>query len=593
MLGVRHAHTFILNLLGIAWLTTATDFPSGVTAAAGLAPTTVITPDVSAFVEGVLNSSTIPGVTMGVVRLAPADKQPVVELAAWGRQTEESDGHDLIPDALFALASCSKAFLATSIGLLMEDYVHGRNVTPLPPAVDTFDWDTKVQELLPDEWALQDEWANVKANLRDAFGHVTGLPRHDYSYRPGDTHEDIVKRQRLLPPAWELREQWSYNNQMYMVGARIIEKYAQVPYGTFVTSRIFKPLNMTSSTYSPSAAARTGRVTQTWTRGVRRIPYWFSDEVNTLFSGPGGAISNVEDMTKWLATLLNGGVDPRTNITIVPASVLANMTTSRAIESGVPALDISIVGYGMGWFRQSYKGHDAVWHFGAIPGFSLLAAFLPADNLGVVILANMDEKQDATTSILYRVTDEALDLPRSDELKLDTQFDAQTPLLQMQDVVEPPADPLPLDLEAYTGNYTSAAYGTISFCAPTSTSAYCTHVLSAFAPVEAASADTLPAARLYAVWPRVWSSHIRLRHTSGNTFGLVFPRLFPEGYGENKTAFEFYDSVVSVGRVEFEVEGGQVQGFAMITQADAAAARAERTNGAIREIGDAWFDKLE
>lgn len=99
MLGVRHAHTLILSLLGIAWLTTATDSPSDVTAAAGLSPTTVITSDVSTFVEGVLNSSTIPGVTMGVVRLAPADKQPVVELAAWGRQTEEGNGRDLTPDA--------------------------------------------------------------------------------------------------------------------------------------------------------------------------------------------------------------------------------------------------------------------------------------------------------------------------------------------------------------------------------------------------------------------------------------------------------------------------------------------------------------
>lgn len=65
----------------------------------------------------------------------------------------------------------------------MDDYVHGRNVTPLPPAVDAFDWDTKMQELLPDEWALQDGWANVKANLRDAFGHVTGLPRSVFGLR--------------------------------------------------------------------------------------------------------------------------------------------------------------------------------------------------------------------------------------------------------------------------------------------------------------------------------------------------------------------------------------------------------------------------
>lgn len=99
MLGARPGYTLTLSLLGVAWLTTAADPSSNVVTAAGLSPLTVITPDVSAFVEGVLNSSTIPGVTVGVVRLAPADKQPVVELAAWGRQTEEGDGHDLTPDA--------------------------------------------------------------------------------------------------------------------------------------------------------------------------------------------------------------------------------------------------------------------------------------------------------------------------------------------------------------------------------------------------------------------------------------------------------------------------------------------------------------
>ena len=56
--------------------------------------------------------------------------------------------------------------------------------------------------------------------------------------------------------------------------------------------------------------------------------------------------------------LLNGGVDPQTNMTIVPAATLANMTTARGIENGAPAGDVSIVGYGMGWYRMSYKGHD-------------------------------------------------------------------------------------------------------------------------------------------------------------------------------------------------------------------------------------------
>ncbi|KAI0669553.1 beta-lactamase/transpeptidase-like protein [Trametes maxima] len=565
----------------------------------------VITPDVSAFVQGVLDRSAIPGLSLGVVRLED-NKHPTVEQTSWGRQTEEGDGNDLTPQALFALVSCSKAFLVASVGLLIDDYAHGRNATPLPPGVKVFDWDTKIQNLLPGEWALVDDWATSKTNLRDLFGHVTGLPRHDYSYRPGDTAEDVMRRARHLIPANELREQWAYSNQGYIVGAHILAKYANVSVDAFVSSRIFEPLNMTSSTYSPTKAAESGRLTQTWTRGVRRIPYWFSEEVHGLFAGAGGVISDIHDMTKWLAMLLNNGVDPITGRAVLPASIITNMTAARVVQNGAPAGDVSIIGYGMGWFRMAYKGHDVVWHFGAMPGFSTLVAFLPKDNIGVVIMANMDEKLNDTLAILFRVIDEALGLVRTSAPTLylqpfsthhssgpaqlsDIPGQGVQAALSLQDAA---GNPLPLPLFVYTGTYSNVAYGNITLCAPLSTSSDCAAVLDAFAPVEAVSGDRLPAARLYAAWPRVWSSHVRLRHTSGNTFGLVFPRLFPQGYGQNTTAFEFYDSVISVGRVEFVVEEGQVSGFAMITDEAAATARARRTAGTVHDVGDAWFEKI-
>ena len=219
-----------------------------------------------------------------------------------------------------------------------------------------------------------------------------------------------------------------------MVGAHIISKLSGMSYQAFASSRLFAPLNMSSTTFSPSEAAKSGRLTQTWTRGVRRVPFWFPDNVAELFAGAGGIISSAEDMvrsqvscthraygteqqlqTKWLATLLNKGVYPVTNDTIIPLAVFEEMTTARAIVGGVSAGPVSIVGYGMGWFRMSYKGHDVVWHFGAIPGFSLLVAFLPEDNLGVVLLANMDEKQNDNMEVLYRVIDEALSLPGNTE----------------------------------------------------------------------------------------------------------------------------------------------------------------------------------
>ncbi len=91
---------------------------------------------------------------------------------------------------------------------------------------------------------------------------------------------------------------------MYMVGAHIIAKLTNMPYPSFVESRIFSPLNMSSTTFSPSKAAKTGKLTQSWTwRGPRRIPFWFPDEVAELFAGAGGVISNAVDMVRNIACL--------------------------------------------------------------------------------------------------------------------------------------------------------------------------------------------------------------------------------------------------------------------------------------------------
>lgn len=65
--------------------------------------------------------------------------------------------------------------MATSLGILMEDYATGKNVTPLPSGVTEFNWQSKLVDLLPGEWELKDKWANEKADVRDILSHNTGL----------------------------------------------------------------------------------------------------------------------------------------------------------------------------------------------------------------------------------------------------------------------------------------------------------------------------------------------------------------------------------------------------------------------------------
>ncbi|RPD64202.1 beta-lactamase/transpeptidase-like protein [Lentinus tigrinus ALCF2SS1-7] len=551
----------------------------------------VASPEFGGFIEEVMKNGSIPGISVGVVRLGE-DKKPIVQLGSWGRKTEDGNGHDLSPDSLFGLASCSKAFLATSIGILMDDFAQGRNVTPLPAAVARFEYETKVKDLLPEQlgWGLHDisgdTWATEKARIKDILGHVAGLPRHDYAYAPGDTPEAIIHRMRSLRTGYELREQWSYNNQMFMLGAHLVSQYTNGSYVDFVVGRIFKPLGMSSTTFWPSEAQRSGKLTERWTKDGRLIPFWFDDEMTLLKAGPGGIISSAEDMVKWLSVWLNKGVDPVSGETIFPEEVYDAVTTAHWISSGRPKPNEGIVGYGMGWFVGNHGGINTVYHGGAIPGYSILTGFAPQDNLGISILANADEKATYLEAIIKRILSDTLSANVSAPLHTTSTSPERRDTQRATDARSPS-----LSMHAYTGTYRSPGYNPISLCSSLSPSSDCEDVLADFATLDSPSAANHS---LYSAFKSIWASHVRLQHFSGDVFNITFTALFPHGFGKNTSAFETAESGTSDGWVEFVMDGEQVKGFALFNDQDAVEARKRHAGvrKAIPGTADAWFAKI-
>jgi len=168
---------------------------------------TILTPDVVGIVQNIIDADKIPGLTVAIV-----NKTGHVEFGAWGIKSE--NGANMTTDTLFNIASCSKAFLSASLGILIDDFAHGRNSTPLPVGFSTLTWKTKVADILPDAWKLMDPWASEKANLIDILTHVSGLDSHDLSFKTNFSVGDVTRNLRNLPPSFELREQWLYNNQV-------------------------------------------------------------------------------------------------------------------------------------------------------------------------------------------------------------------------------------------------------------------------------------------------------------------------------------------------------------------------------------------
>lgn len=537
----------------------------------------VITSELSNSIQETLDIWNITGLSVAVV---PRYGEP--EFHSWGNMTE--DGDETTEDTLFHMASVSKAFCASALGILMDDFDHGRNVTPLPTALTEFNWHTLVQDILPGEWQLMDDWASKKANLKDILSHVSGLPRHDYSYGPHDSPRDEVLGMRYLRPAFELREQWSYNNKMFTVAAHIIETYSAQTYTSFVEDRIFTPLGMSSSTYSPAKASKTGKFTQGWTSNGRLLPECFTEEMATLMAGAGGVISSAVDMSKWIALWLNKGM--HNNVTIIPLSVYGNASQSYSVSISAPDdPEYSIQGYGMGWFRNSYLGHDVVYHTGSVPGFSTLVSFLPDDDIGVVVFANGHDKATPVMNITNRIIDAALNLRSkpSPQIKPNmTEKKAITP--PHGDVVS-----LKLALEEFSGTYASPGYGSITLCSSSGSSPYCQDVISDFTTVDKGKSSAPQSPQLFAAWPRIWSSHIRVVHRSGNAFVVLCTSLFPEGYGRDSTPFETGSS--DEVTADFVVEDGKVVGFGLAGLVGQLTER-ERTHTTVKDRAEVWFDKV-
>lgn len=122
-------------------------------------------------------------------------------------------------------------------------------------------------------------------------------------------------------------------------------------------------------------------------------------------------------------------------------------------------------GYGLGWFVTDYLGKKIVWHTGDINRMSSLVGMIPDENIGLVILSNL-EGTKLPLALMYWVFDIFLQASAWDwcadflpvQRKINDEKD--TELKQMQDArVEGTAHSQAI--AKYIGSYRNLAYGEV------------------------------------------------------------------------------------------------------------------------------------
>jgi CubicO group peptidase (beta-lactamase class C family) len=140
------------------------------------------------------------------------------------------------------------------------------------------------------------------------------------------------------------------------VAAYLINIYSGRKVSEFVGDRIFKFLNMTSSTYKYGDALASGHLSDAFDDIGRRVPNPLGEHAE-MWSGPGGVISNVVDLGNWLMYLLHDAGDAPSGG--LPWDILSETWRPYMfVKPPAPAPFNGTITYGIGWFQATYRGHE-------------------------------------------------------------------------------------------------------------------------------------------------------------------------------------------------------------------------------------------
>ena len=406
--------------------------------------------DIDAWVQRTMKTFEVPGVSLTIVK----DGNVVVARGYGVKKLGEAAPVDA--RTLFGIASNTKAFTATALGILVDE--------------GKIRWDAPVIDYVP-SFQLSDPYVTREMTVRDLLVHRSGLGlgAGDLLWWPASTYDrrEIMRRLRYLPLATSFRSAYAYDNVLYLVAGEVIEAVSGTSWETFVATRILARVGMTTSNVRHSDAAKAGNIAIPHARvdgAVRPIAPFDSDNTNPA----GGINSNADDMAKWMVVQLAEGRLPDGTALLQPATArqLTAIVTPMpigAVPPEVRELRPDFNGYGLGFQLLSYRGRKLATHTGGLPGYVSRVAMIPEARLGVAVLTNQ-ESGAAFESIVYRVLDAYLEAPAKDWIAAfaaiekrarDRAAAATGSAAAARDAASKPS----LALDRYAGRYRDAWYG--------------------------------------------------------------------------------------------------------------------------------------
>jgi CubicO group peptidase (beta-lactamase class C family) len=310
---------------------------------------------VDGYVRAEMKARGIPGLSLAVVKGGQ-----VVKSEGYGVASLELDA-SATRDTIYEIGSISKQIAANAILLLVED--------------GKIRLDDPVSSYLDNPPA---RWAPI--TIRHVLTHTAGLADFDtgdigFSYRREYSAREFVDLLGRQPLQFAPGERWNYTNAFPLVGM-VVERAAGQPYVDFVEKRIFAALGLRSARFK-----RAGDVVPHRADGylLKNGEYTHGESARPMIiAANGGVMMSVADFAAWDIALTSGRL-------LKPESMAA-MTSPVRLTSG------KTVSHGLGWFMDTFNGHEFGAHWGTtVAGYSAVIRRYVNDGVTVIVLANVDE----------------------------------------------------------------------------------------------------------------------------------------------------------------------------------------------------------
>ncbi len=369
-------------------------------------PTHAFSQERLARIDRVLQSYIDENRLAGIVALVLHDGLPIYE-KAFGWSDKEA-GRRMTTDAIFRIASQTKALTSVGILSLMEEGKLGLN-DPVSRYIPTFAKTTVAVRSGP---TVTFEPVKRAITIRDLLTHTAGIsygtgadvsalyeakglgPAAGFGWYTADKAEpicDTMERLGTLPFVAQPGEAWVYGYNTDILGC-VVERASGMALDEFIRARITGPLGMKDTQFflAPAQRDRLATVYSSTDDGqTARAPEGprgqgaYVDGPRKSFAGGAGLVSTARDYARFLEALRNGGTID--NVRLLSQRAVALMTTNQ-----VGTLrSTNGLGFGLGFEttdRYGAAGMESQGSFGWAGAYGSFYDVDPQARLTIVVM---------------------------------------------------------------------------------------------------------------------------------------------------------------------------------------------------------------